>query len=411
MSTSNKMLLNARVRRLDGTVTHINKINTNGYSTDAKGPQIPVKRLVLAGKSLKEIEAPFAKDECIISQGVTVKLNKRQQRELADKTLDEKALRPDFGSLVFIDPDTGKATDGKKVKVKAGAKESLKETRKHNKEPKVKKAEKVSAKNDLKDSLDLIDERKAPKSALVEMLTATLEGDTTKEQRKQFADAFGIDWKAAKKLGGKGIVKQLGRKAAQAAADKLNATVTSDAFIKQMPPELKRLMREGSLTLNKTQIERVLSALGLDTKFYAIAMQNFLGNLTLAIKPEEVKTTQKKKKAARPQYATDKDAKRRVKKMTIKLLAPDAKGMKTAKAHLKQAKAILASKLGIATKDIKRGLIVYHKNGVDYMFVACDVRGPIFIDKDGDPAVYTYANLQDTFDFTLTPTSELDAAV
>ncbi|QZE59562.1 hypothetical protein MPK66_gp318 [Erwinia phage pEa_SNUABM_2] len=418
MSNANKILLNARVRRLDGTSTYINKVNANGYSTDAKGPQIPVKRIVFAGKTLKEIEAPFEKGEYVIVQGVAVKLNKRQQRELADNTLDEKALRPDFGRLAFIDRDDGKATDGKKVKPKAEKKEGgLKATRKQNGDKRTKKERKAEKAN-LKDDLDFIASDKIDRKAeLAHIIDATIEDCNTKERRKLLSDSFDMDWKDIKKHGGKGVVKHMGRKAAQAAVNKMSATVTQDAFIKQMPAELKRLIADRRLVLNKRQIEAVLSALGLDVKFYNIAMQTLLGNLSLAVddtlvKPKAEKPAKlKKHKQAKPQYLTEKDQQRRMKKMKVKLLAPTEKGMKKAKAHLKQAKVILANKLGITSKEIKRGLIAYRPNGVDYMFVASDARGPIFIDKHGDPCVYTYENLEATFDFTLNKPSELDATV
>lgn len=412
MSNANKILLNARVRRLDGTITYINKVNANGYSTDAKGPQIPVKRLTVAGKTLKEIEQPLAKGEHVLIDGVTVKLNKRQQRELADGALDEKALRPDFGSLVIIDPETGKPSE-KKVKQPAG----LKATRKQNGDKSTKKERKAEKEN-LKDDLDFIASDKVDRKAeLVRVIDASIEDATSKERRKLLSEAFDMDWKDVKKHGGKGVIKHMGRKPAQAACDKLRATVTQEAFIKQMPAELKRLIQDRRLTLNKRQIEAVLSALGLDVAFYAIAMQTLLGNLSLAVddtvtKPKAEKHGKmKKQKPAKPQYLSEKDQQRRMKKMKVKLLAPSEKGMKKAKAHLKQAKVILADKLGISPKEIKRGLIAYRPNGVDYMFVACDARGPIFIDKDGDPCVYTYANLESTFDFRLTEPSELDAAV
>ncbi|UAW96470.1 hypothetical protein MPK64_gp326 [Erwinia phage pEa_SNUABM_16] len=416
MSNANKILLNARVRRTDGTITYINKVNANGYSTDAKGPQIPVKRIVFAGKTLKEIEQPFAKGEYVIVQGVAVKLNKRQQRELADGTLDEKALRPEFGRLVIIDPETGKATDGKKVKPKADKKDGgLKATRKHSGDTSTKKERKAEKAN-LKDDLDFIQSDKIDRKAeLVKLLDGSIADANTKERRKQLSEAFDMDWKDLKKHGGKGVVKHLGRKAAQSAVDRLSATLTQDAFIKQMPTELKRLIQDRRLVLNKRQIEAVLSALGLDVKFYAIAMQTLLGNLSLAVDDTAVNPKAgkkaKKRKPAKPEYASDKEIKRRIKKMKVSLIMPPKSEIKTAKAHLKQAKAILADKLGISAKDIKRGLIVHHKNGVDYMFVACDLRGPIFIDKDGDPSVYTYANLESTFDFTLAKSSELDEAV
>lgn len=419
MSNANKILLNARVRRLDGTITHINKVNANGYSTDAKGPQIPVKRIVFAGKTLKEIEAPFEKGEYVILQGVAVKLNKRQQRELADKTLDEKALRPDFGRLAFIDRDDDKATDGKKVKPKAAKKESgLKATRKQNGDTRTKKERKAEAAA-AAESLDTI--RSTPvdrKGELIATIDATIEDATSKERRRLLSESFDMDWKDIKKHGGKGVVKHLGRKAAQSAVSKMRATVTQDAFIKQMPAELKRLIQDRRLVLNKRQIEAVLSALGLDVKFYNIAMQTLLGNLSLAVddtladdKADKKVKKLKKHKASKPQYLSEKDQQRRMKKMKVKLLAPTEKGMKKAKAKLKQAKVTLADKLGISPKEIKRGLIAYRPNGVDYMFVASDARGPIFIDKDGDPCVYTYENLESTFDFRLTQPSELDATV
>lgn len=410
MSTANNILLNARVRRIDGTVTYINKVNANGYSTDAKGPQIPVKRIVLAGKSLKEIEQPFAKGEFVIVQGVAVKLNKAQQRELAAGTLDEKLLRPDFGKLAFIDPETGKATDGKKVK------SGVKATRERNKDTSTKKERKANVAK-ANDELDMLPSDKVDRKAeLISTIDAIIADASTKDRRKLLSEAFDMDWKDVKKHGGKGVVKHLGRKAAQTAMSRLEATVTQDSFIKQMPTELKRLIQDGSLTLNKKQIEQVLGALGLDVKFYAVALQTFLGNLKLTldrsadVEPSKAKA-KKTKRNAKAVYATEKDNKRRVRKMKYKLLVPAKKEMKTAKAHLKSAKAIMAVKLGIDTKQIKRGLLVFRPDGTDLMFVTCDAIGPVFVDKDGVEQVLPYATLSTAFDFTLSKTSELDVAV
>lgn len=421
MSNANKILLNARVRRLDGTVTFINKVNANGYSTDAKGPQIPVKRLVVAGKTLKEIESPFSKEEHVIVQGVSVKLNKRQQRELADGSLDVKSLNPDFGKLVFIDPETGKATDGKAVKSKAkakdkdGVKAGVKATRQRNKDTRTKKERKaeVAASND---ELDMLPSDKIDRKAeLAGIIDATVADATTKERRKLLSEAFDMDWKDVKKHGGKGVIKHLGRKAAQSAVNKLNATVTQDAFIKQMPVALKRLIQDGTLTLNRAQIERVLSALDLDVKFYNIAMQTLLGNLKLSLdqsvaEPKAGKKVKKAKKA-KATYASEKEQKRRVKKMKHSLIAPPKKMLKEAKAHMKAAKAAIAQKLGISSKEVQRGLLVYRANGDELMFVACDMTGPVFIGNDGEVAVIAYANVETAFDFTLSKTSELDATV
>lgn len=421
MSNANKILLNARVRRLDGTVTFINKVNANGYSTDAKGPQIPVKRLVVAGKTLKEIESPFSKEEHVIVQGVSVKLNKRQQRELADGALDVKSLNPDFGKLVFIDPETGKATDGKAVKSKAkakdkdGVKAGVKATRQRNKDTRTKKERKAEAAAS-NDELDMLPSDKIDRKAeLAGIIDATVADATTKERRKLLSEAFDMDWKDVKKHGGKGVIKHLGRKAAQSAVNRLSATVTQDAFIKQMPVALKRLIQDGTLTLNKAQIERVLSALDLDVKFYNIAMQTLLGNLKLtldqsAAAPKADKKVKKAKKA-KATYASEKEQKRRVKKMKHSLIAPPKKKLKEAKAHMKAAKAAIAQKLGISSKEIQRGLLVYRANGDELMFVACDMTGPVFIGNDGEVAVIAYANVETAFDFTLSKTSELDATV
>lgn len=423
MSNANKILLNARVRRLDGTITFINKVNANGYSTDAKGPQIPVKRLVVAGKTLKEIEAPFAKGEFVIVQGVTVKLNKRQQREMVgdDEPTWLDDLNPDFGKLVFIDPETGKATDGKAVKSKAkakdkdGVKAGVKATRQRNKDTRTKKERnaEVAASNDKLDMLpsDKIDR----KAELAGIIDATVADATTKERRKLLSEAFDMDWKDVKKHGGKGVIKHLGRKAAQSAVNRLSATVTQDAFIKQMPVALKRLIQDGTLTLNKAQIERVLSALDLDVKFYNIAMQTLLGNLKLSLDqsvatPKAGKKTKKAKKA-KATYAPEKEQKRRVKKMKHSLIAPPKKMLKEAKAHMKAAKAAIAQKLGISSKEVQRGLLVYRANGDELMFVACDMTGPVFIGNDGEVVVIAYANVETAFDFTLSKTSELDATV
>lgn len=411
MSNANANLLNARVRRLDGTVTYINKVNSNGYSTDAKGPQIPVKRIVLAGKTLKEIEAPLAKAEHVLIDGITVKLNKRQQKDLLNDEIDLDTIKPDFSSLVYIDPETGKPAAVKAAKQKGG----VKATRERNKDTRSKKERKAEVAAS-KDEIDMLPSDKVDRKAeLAGIIDATIADATTKDRRKMLSEAFDMDWKDVKKHGGKGVIKHMGRKAAQSAMNKLNATVTQDTFIKQMPIALKRLIQDGALTLNKAQIERVLSALDLDVKFYDVAMQTLLGNLKLtldkSIENPKVKEKKAKHKLAVPTYASEKEQTKRVRKMTIKLIKPPKKEMEAARAHMKESKAIIAKKLGIKPADVKRGLICYKPNGVELMFVACDMTGPVFIEKDGSECVMAHANVAHTFNLTLGPKSELDAAV
>ncbi|EBY9527433.1 hypothetical protein D5P86_00435 [Salmonella enterica subsp. enterica serovar Infantis] len=410
MSNANAKLLNARVRRLDGTITFINKVNANGYSTDAKGPQIPVKRIVLAGKTLKEIEAPFAKAEHVLIDGITVKLNKRQQKDLRNDEIDVDTIKPDFGSLVYIDPETGKPAV-KTAKVKSG----VKATRERNKDKRTKKERKAEVKAS-NDTLDMLPSAKVDRKAeMIQTLDATIADANSKERRKLLSETFDMDWKDIKKHGGAGVMKHLGRKAVKTALDRLSATVTGDAYIKQMPTELKRLIQDGVLTLNKKQIERVLDVFGLDAQFYATAVQTLLGNMKLVLDKtvyeRPAKTKQKKVKAGKPTYASEKEDKRRVKKMTYKLLAPTKSHLKEAKAQAKATKAVIAKKLGIDPKEVKRGLLVYKPNGVELMFVACDQTGPVFIDKDGNESMSRHDHVASTFDYTLTKTSELDAAV
>ena len=410
MSNANANLLNARVRRLDGTTTFINKVNANGYSTDAKGPQIPVKRIVLAGKTLKEIEQPYAKTEHVLIDGITVKLNKRQQKDLRNGEIDVDTIKPDFGNLVYIDPETGKPAV-KTAKVKGG----VKATRERNKDKRTKKERKAEVAAS-KDEIDMLPSDKVDRKAeLAGIIDATIADANTKDRRKMLSEAFDMDWKDVKKHGGAGVIKHMGRKAAQSAMNKLNATVTQDTFIKQMPIALKRLIQDGALTLNKAQIERVLSALDLDVKFYDVAMQTLLGNLKLSldksIENPKVKEKKAKRKLAVPTYASEKEQTKRVRKMTIKLIKPPKKEMAAAKAHIKESKAIIAKKLGIAPADVKRGLLCYKPNGVELMFVACDMTGPVFIEKDGSECVMAHANVAHTFNLTLGPKSELDAAV
>lgn len=410
MSNANAKLLNARVRRLDGTITFINKVNANGYSTDAKGPQIPVKRIVLAGKTLKEIEAPFAKAEHVLIDGITVKLNKRQQKDLRNDEIDVDTIKPDFDSLVYIDPETGKPAV-KTAKVKGG----VKATRERNKDKRTKKERKAEVKAS-NDTLDMLPSAKVDRKAeMIQTLDATIADAGSKERRKLLSETFDMDWKDIKKHGGAGVMKHLGRKAVKTALDRLSATVTGDAYIKQMPTELKRLIQDGVLTLNKKQIERVLDVFGLDAQFYATAVQTLLGNMKLVLDKtvyeRPAKTKQKKVKAGKPTYASEKEDKRRVKKMTYKLLAPTKSHLKEAKAQAKATKAIIAKKLGIDPKEVKRGLLVYKPNGVELMFVACDQTGPVFIDKDGNESMNRHDHVASTFDYTLTKTSELDAAV
>ncbi|QZE56518.1 hypothetical protein pEaSNUABM3_00321 [Erwinia phage pEa_SNUABM_3] len=412
MSNANKNLLNARVRRLDGTTTYINKVNANGYSTDAKGPQIPVKRIVLAGKTLKEIEAPYAKTEHVLIDGITVKLNKRQQKDLRNDEIDVDTIKPDFSSLVYIDPETGKPAVAKATKPKGG----VKATRERNKDTRSKKERKAEADASSAD-LDMIPRSDAIdcKAELVQMIDATIADATTKDRRKMLSEAFDMDWKDVKHHGGKGVVKHMGRKAAQRACDKLRVATTSDAYIKQMPIELKRLIQDGKLTLNKKQIERVLDVFGLDMQFYATAMQTLLGNLKLSldksIENPKVKEKKAKHKLAVPTYASEKEQTKRVRKMTVKLIKPPKSAMAEAKAHIKESKATIAKKLGIKPADVKRGLLCYKPNGVELMFVACDMTGPVFVEKDGSECVMSHANVKHTFNLTLGTNSELDAAV
>lgn len=410
MSNANANLLNARVRRLDGTTTFINKVNANGYSTDAKGPQIPVKRIVLAGKTLKEIEQPYAKAEHVLIDGITVKLNKRQQKDLRNDEIDVDTIKPDFGNLVYIDPETGKPAV-KTAKVKGG----VKATRERNKDRRTKKERKAEVAAS-KDEIDMLPSDKVDRKAeLAGIIDATIADANTKDRRKMLSEAFDMDWKDVKKHGGAGVIKHMGRKAAQTAVNRLNASVTQDTFIKQMPVALKRLIQDGALTLNRSQIERVLSALDLDVKFYDVAIQTLMGNLKLSldksIENPKVKSKKAKHKLAVPTYASEKEITKRIRKMTIKLIKPSKKDMPALKEHSKASKAVIAKKLGIKSSDVKRGLIVYKPNGVELMFLTCDMTGPVFIDKDGAECVMAHANVDSTFNLTLGKTSELDASV
>ncbi|QZE57529.1 hypothetical protein MPK71_gp320 [Erwinia phage pEa_SNUABM_1] len=470
MSNANANLLNARVRRLDGTVTYINKVNGNGYSTNAKGPQIPVKRIVLAGKTLKEIESPLAKTEHVLIDGITVKLNKRQQKDLRNDEIDVDTIKPDFSSLVYIDPETGKPAAAKAPKAAKAdkPKAGLKATRERNeakgpslanqvdaviagansvakradaakafgmlwKDLKVAKGVDVvkalgrsyvrkalkaldTEAADLTESVDMLPSDKVDRKAeLAHTIDATIADADTQDRRKMLSEAFDMDWKDVKKHGGKGVIKHMGRKAAQSAVNRLREGVKQDTFIKQMPIALKRLIQDGNLTLNKAQIERVLGALDLDVKFYDVAMQTLLGNLKLSldksIENPKVKEKKAKHKLAVPTYASEKEQSKRVRKMTIKLIKPPKKEMEAARAHMKESKAVIAKKLGIKSSDVKRGLICYKPNGVELMFVACDMTGPVFIEKDGSECVMAHANVAHTFNLTLGPKSELDAAV
>ncbi|QYW05336.1 hypothetical protein pEaSNUABM21_00322 [Erwinia phage pEa_SNUABM_21] len=420
MSNANKTLLNARVRLSTGTTTFINKINANGYGIDAKGPQISVKRLVIAGKMLKELAEPLPQGEYVVLNGVTVKLNKRQQRELAEKTLDTKALLPDLSKLTYVDPQTGKVTDAKVKQPKAGAKASLKATREHNKEPKRSRKQHKAETNDLKDSLDIIDERKSPKASLIERLDAAIAEAKTKARRKLLAETFDMDWADIKKHGGAGIVKQHGRKNAQKFIDRQTVQVDSTTFIKQMPAPLKRLIQDTELRLNQKQIEQVLGALGLDTQFYAVAVQELLGKLKLSIGGRVIEgevvrkeNTPKPKRFvhAEARYADKKEAKRRVSKMKYALLIPPTKGLPALRIHQAEAKQSLAVLLHLKPGNIKRGLLAYDNKGREYMYVACDMTGPVFIDKDSNELAFTYANLIDNFKLKAQPVSELDVAV
>lgn len=405
--TVNKNLLNARVIRADGTKTFINKLNANGYGTDAKGKQIPVRRLILSGKSLREIEAPMGKDEHAIVDGIAVKLSNRMRK--GDWTLD--SIRPDFSRLVYIDPETGKPTDKPAKKAKG-----VKATRERDNDTRSKKDRKAEQSN-LKDDLDFIQSDKVDRKALlIQKLDATLADANTKARRELLADAFGMSWKELKAAGGAGVVKQLGRKAVQAIVDKLTATVSKDEFIKQMPQDLKRLIQSGSLTLNKTQITNLLSSMGLDTEFYSIAMQALLGNLELRVRPS-VDETEKPAKAAKvksaksvAKYLSEEKAAKRIRLMKHELQLPSPRKLDKMTDIIRSVKTTIASQLGIQRKEVKRGLLAYNAKGVELMFVGVESDAVVFVDKKGAATVVPFGKL-DKLNLTSKPVSELDAKV
>lgn len=379
---ANKTLLNARVRRSDGTLTYINKINANGYSTDAKGPQIPVKRIVLAGKMLKEIDAPYAKDECIYAQGITVKLNKRQQRELREGNLDKELYSPDFGPLVYFDPVTGRATDAKKVSVKEKKVAKSKKARSGKEEEVIER----DAQHDmLRDDVPALAGN--TKSIWIDQLDMELKS-APPQLIQILTKATGLYATDIKK-GAAHIVSKLGLKKARLAVKAAQTEWFNANAIKQMPAPVKKLMRDRELVLNKAQMTDVLIALGVDTDFYSQALESQLPRLRIVVGEDEA-PVQSEGKRRKPVcvYANKKLQKTLIRKLKGVLSPP--KNNKLPKDAVK-VRVALTKHLGLTDpKDIRTGLKLTDKKNRDLTLIALDAIAIVLALPDGQPVTYLY---------------------
>lgn len=354
ISSANTNLLNARVVRADGTKTFINKVNARGYSTDAKGPQIPMLRLVQSGRTLKEIPEAYDKAACIVSDGIVFKLNRKQQRQLADNEIDNKEFRVDLDRLQFV---TDAPTKVQRMAVRHTP-----------------KAESVKA-----------DKR-----------------PTAKRVRKQ-AKAEGIE------------VDMLTKKTQTASRkNKKEKDVPAD-FIKQMPREIKRLIQDGEFKLNRKQIEAVLSALGVDSAFYAVAVERYLDGMSLRLPQQDKPKAGKRSKAITPVYADQREYKKLFRKLKTKVVVPTKKFEAQHKQKVREVRKFWQEVLGLSSpSDIKKGLMVIDDYGDKLMLVTIDQVSTIFVKADGSgERLMAHALLNQKSGhgkFTLAPADELDAS-
>lgn len=371
--TTNTHLLYARVVRADGTKTFINKINANGYGTDAKGGQIHKTRIVQAGKTLRELPEAMEKGEFVLSGGIAHKLTKREQKQLAngdDSFLDNKGV--DVIRLQFVEPET--ATTARRA------------TR-HTPEEIAKKVAK-----------------RALKSA-----TAKAEKAPSAKRARRAAKADGIEVDMLTKKSGTAPRKR----------DRKATTEADTSVIKQMPRELKRLISDGQLKLNAKQTAQVLTALGLDAEFYAASVENHFDGMYLALPVREIKQAkQKKAKSGKAvaQYVSKKELKKLLGKLKTKLVAPTAKYLVTHKKRVKEIRAFWQNVLGLESPlDVKPGLMVIDDYNQPYVLVAIDHVSSVFVKTDGSAErLIAHSMLSQKAGhakFTLLPSDELDVAV
>lgn len=360
IQTTNTNLLYARVVRADGTKTFINKINANGYGTDSKGGQIHKTRIVQAGRVLKELPEALGKSECVLVGGITHKLTKREQKQLAesdDSFLNFKAV--DVARLQFANPDAHHA--------KAAGKNTSKQAVRHSAEEKKPTAKRA---------------RKAAKAEGIEVDMLTKKSQTSSRKRDRKSD-------------------------------------TDESIIKQMPRELKRLISDGQLKLNNKQISQVLTALGLDAEFYVVSIESHFGGLSLVL-PER-KQQDKATKKAKPgksvaQYASKKEVRKLLGKLKTKLVAPTARYLAAHKQRVKEIRKFWQNVFGLASPlDVKPGLLIIDDYGDKYALVAIDHVSTVFVKLDGTNerlvAHSLLSHKSGHAKFTLLPADELDAAV
>lgn len=372
IQTTNTNLLYARVIRADGTKTFINKINANGYGTDAKGGQIHKTRIVQAGKSLRELPEAMAKGEFVLVGGIAHKLNKKQQRGLAsgdDAFLDD--INVDLDRLQFVEPET--ATTGRR------------------------------ATHHTPDSIAKSVSKRALKSA-----TAKAEKQPSAKRSRKAAKAEGIE------------VDMLDKKSQTATRKRDRKAEPDTSVIKQMPRELKRLISDGQIKLNNKQVEQVLTALGLDAEFYATSVEKHFDGLTLTL-PKRAEPSEKKKgkarKATDPSYFTQKQVKQLIKHLKTRLVPPSEKYAAQHKLKVKEVREFWQKVLGLSSrKDVKPGLAVIDDYGDKLVLVAIDAVSTVFANtkKGGGERLVAHALLNQNGGqgkFTLAPSDELDVSV
>ena len=409
IQTTNTNLLYARVVRADGTKTFINKVNANGYGTDAKGTQIPKTRIVQAGRVLKELPEVLNKGEFVLVGGIAHKLNKREQKMLLngdDDFVGSKSV--DLDRLQFVEPDA--ATTSRRAVRHTDAGHTVKPTAKRAR--KTAKAEGIEV--DMLDKDSVTSAKVDRKRALISQIDNTLQ-KANSAQLKVLANAFDMKVKPMQALGGKGIVKHLGLKETQAIVKNLTRDAVDGEYIKQMPRELKRLMQDRELVLNRKQIEQVLSVLGLDAMFYAVAIEKHFDQLRItlpAIAAPAVKERAVGKQ--RPLYAQPKELKKLLGKLKTKLIAPTAKFLVAHKKRVKEVRAFWQQVFGLKSpNDVKRGLLVLDDYGDKYALVAIDHVSTVFVrvGADGERLIaHSMLNLKSGHGkFSLATADELDA--
>ena len=371
IQATNTNLLYARVVRADGTKTFINKINANGYGTDAKGGQIHKARIVQAGKTLRELAEPLDKGEFVLVGGITHKLNKKQQRALAAGDHEfVNDISVDLDRLVFVEPET--ATTARK------------------------------ATRHMADDIAKRVTKRALKDA-----TAKAEKKPSAKRSRKAAQAEGIE------------VDMLDKKS-QTATRKRDRKQADTSVIKQMPRELKRLISDGQIKLNNKQAEQVLTSLGLDAEFYATSVDKHFGGLTLVL-PQRAEPADKKKgkalKASEPSYCSAKQVRQLTKSLKTKLVPPGAKHVAQHKKKVKAVREFWSTVLGLKShKDVKPGLCVIDDYGDKLVLLAIDAVSSVFAytKKEGGERLSAHALLNQNggqAKFTLAPADELDVAV